>query len=171
MNRLAYSTLALAMTLTGIARASSFDQIYVFGDSLSDNGNAALALGSSTLAPLPPSYNGASYTDGPDTVPATTGPLGLWIDQFATKIGVADPQPYLAGGTNYAVASAQTGTSSIQDMGNQVAAYYSAHPSADPNALYVFFGGSNDVMDAGAGANPATVAQTAISNLTNEIQL
>lgn len=172
MNNPALTALAMALALTSYASASSFDQIYVFGDSLSDNGNAALALGTSNpLAPLPPNYNGSSYTDGPDTTPATTGPFGLWIDQFAAKIGVTDPDPYLEGGTNYAVASAQTGTSSVQDMGNQVGAYYSAHPTADPNALYVFFGGANDLLDAGSGANPATVAQTALGNLTSEIQL
>jgi outer membrane lipase/esterase len=172
MKKLALSVCGLAMLFSSVASASSFDQIYVFGDSLSDNGNAALALGtSSPLAPLPPNYNGSSYTDGIDTVPSTTGPLGLWIDQFAAKIGVADPQPFLAGGTNYAVASAETGSSSQQDMGNQVGAYFSAHPSSDPNALYVFFGGANDLLDSSPTADPSTVAGTAVGHLAAEIQL
>jgi hypothetical protein len=45
----------------------------------------------------------------PFTTPATGGPFGLWIDQFAAKFGVVDPKPFLASGTNFAVASALTG--------------------------------------------------------------
>lgn len=168
--KLKFVAFSLAILAAGaVASANAFDQIYVFGDSLSDNGNAALALGNNPLAPLPPNYNGSSYTDGPNTTPATTGPFGLWIDQFAAKIGVADPQPFLAGGTNYAVASAQTGTSSIQDMGNQLTAYLTAR-SADPNALYVVFGGSNDLLDASSSDDPASVATTALGNLTAGIE-
>lgn len=164
-----FLTLAAVMAVGSAASASTFDQIYVFGDSLSDNGNAALALGSNPLAPLPPNYNGVSYTDGPNTTPATSGPFGLWIDQFAPKIGVADPQPYLAGGTNYAVASAETGNSSLQDMGNQVLAYLGANPVADPNALYVVFGGSNDLFNADPSSDPSAVAGAAVTNLVTEI--
>ena len=58
-------------------------------------------------------------TDGPNTNPPTAI-QGLWIDQFASKLGLADPKPFvgLAGttpipnysGTNFAIGSALTGS-------------------------------------------------------------
>jgi phospholipase/lecithinase/hemolysin len=102
--------------------SQSVSKVVVFGDSLSDNGNAAAALASvgKTLG----NYAANALTDGPSTVPATSGPYGLWIDQFAALLGVSDPQPFVAymplgatggilvpnaSGTNFAVASALAG--------------------------------------------------------------
>ena len=61
-----------------------------FGDSLSDTGNDLIAFGS----PQPPYYQGR-FSNGPN-----------WIDDLAAKLGVPDPQPSLAGGTNYAYGGA-----------------------------------------------------------------
>ncbi len=139
------------------ARASvltSVNQLVVFGDSLSDNGNAAIALGGS----LPGNYAPNAFTDGPNTSPKTTGPFGLWIDQFAALTGLPDPQPFLASpaNTNYAVASAQTGPANPQDVSNQLAAFGAAHPTGAPaNALYVIWAGSNDIYN---GTNSGTAA-------------
>jgi phospholipase/lecithinase/hemolysin len=162
----ALSAAILIAPLCGALASSigSINQIIAFGDSLSDNGNAAAALG-----PLwPANYAPNALTDGPNTTPATTGPFGLWIDQLAPKLGLPDPKPFVAGGTNYAVASALTGSSNLQDIGNQVSIFSAAHliGGAPSNALYVFWGGANDIFDA---SNPSQAASQAAFNLNSYI--
>jgi phospholipase/lecithinase/hemolysin len=89
----------------------------------------------------------------------------LWIDQFAGKIGVADPQPFLTGGSNYAVAGAQTGTANVQDIGKQIATFSATHlTGASSTALYTIWGGANDLFDATSGT-VATAGRTAADNL------
>jgi len=147
-------TAALASPALIFAGSITASQLVVFGDSLSDNGNAAFELGGT----LPGDYAPNAFTDGPNTSPATTGPFGLWIDQFAALAGLPDPQPFLAtpGGTNFAIASAQTGTVNPQDIGNQVAAFSAEEGfSAPPGALYVIWGGANDIFNGGSGAAAA----------------
>src|SRR5579875_3677183 len=136
---------------------NSSTPIVLFGDSLSDVGNASIASGG-----LFPGNNYApdEYTDGTNTTPATSGPLGLWIDQFAHMSGLNDPAPFLSGApgsTNFAVASAQTGTSNPQDMGFQVAAFAPPGTKSVPsNALYIFWGGANDIYNGNSGTTAAT---------------
>jgi phospholipase/lecithinase/hemolysin len=137
------------------------NQIVTFGDSLSDAGNASIA----TLGASPgPGYatrtvTGVPFAVGYFTNPQTgTGPSGLWIDQFAAKVGVADPSPALAplGGSNYAVGGALTGSAGAGDMQNQVNLFLATHPgNASPTALYTLWGGANDVF---AAQNPVTAA-------------
>ncbi len=147
------------------AFASSFSQLTVFGDSLSDNGNASILSGG-----LIPGANYGTYTfpdanlttshfsDGPNTTPVAAGPAGLWVDQLATKLGVADPLPVAsndANASNYAVGGAETGTG-LQSIANQVALFSTTHlGSASPTSLYAFWGGANDIID---GSNPVTAA-------------
>ncbi|MBV9404626.1 MAG: SGNH/GDSL hydrolase family protein [Acidobacteriaceae bacterium] len=151
---------AVALPLTSI------NQLIVFGDSLSDNGNAATVLG-----PLwPANYAPNALTDGTNTTPPipTGGPQGLWIDQLAPKLGLPDPQPYLLGGTNFAAASAVTGSSSLQDIGSQIGIFSAAHlGSAPSNALYVIWGGANDVFN--NASNPSPAASQAVANLFADI--
>ncbi len=146
------------------ALASSFSQFYVFGDSLSDNGNIFTLSGGKY-----PGSNYGTYTfpgttlttqyysDGPNTTPVGTGPEGLWVDQLAGKLGITNPQPVAAGGTNYAVGGAQTGSSSFEDIGNQVILFSSTHlfSGAPSSGLYAFWGGANDILQ---GNNPVTAA-------------
>lgn len=154
----------IAPVYTALAASiTSANQLIVFGDSLSDNGNASIL----TVGAQPgPNYATRNYTgirfpvgyftDGTNTTPSTSGPIGLWVDQLAARMSVPDPIPVLAGGTNYAVASAQTGTSSLIDMGNQIASFTTAHPTGGPsNALYTLWGGANDIRDQGS---PITAA-------------
>lgn len=148
--------------------AQSIYKLVVFGDSLSDNGNAAAALAAvgQTLG----NYASNAYTDGPQTVPATGGPYGLWIDQFAITLGVPDPQPfvmYTAGmlftngsGTNFAVASALAGNNpnfsptnylnpaneQVPGTTNQVELFLSFNGGhASSENLYVFWAGANNI--------------------------
>ena len=152
--------------------AGSIYQLVVFGDSLSDNGNASAALASvgQTLG----NYASNAFTDGPQTLPATSGPYGLWIDQFAAMLGVPDPQPFVvntpwgAGGmlstnfsaTNFAVGSALAGNNpnfspntylnpanpQVPGTTNQVQLFLAFNGGhASPDNLYVFWAGANNI--------------------------
>jgi outer membrane lipase/esterase len=151
--------------------AGPISQIIVFGDSLSDNGNAAAALASvgKTLGNYAPN----AFTDSPQTSPASTGPYGLWIDQFAAIMKVAKPTPFVVSpgpgggtlasnpsGTNFAVASALAGNNpafspnnylnpanpAVPGTTNQVALYlYFQRGHASPENLYVFWAGANNI--------------------------
>jgi len=144
-------------------------QIVTFGDSLSDAGNASIA----TLGAAPgPGYAtrpvpGIPFPVGYFTNPQSGGgPSGLWIDQFAAKLGIADPSPALAplGGSNYAVGSALTGSANPADMQNQVNLFLATHPgTASPTALYTLWGGAEDIF---AAQNPITAAD----NIATQIQ-
>jgi outer membrane lipase/esterase len=157
-----------AFLIAGLpAQAGTISQLVVFGDSLSDNGNAAIALGGA----LPGNYAPNAFTDGPATTPATAGPYGLWIDQLASDLGVLDPQPFLEGGTNYAVASALTGhnpafilppsLSVVPYTSDQVALYLLGNPPTLSD-LYTFWVGANDID---AGGNPITAADNIATNI------
>ncbi len=140
--------------------AASFSQLVVFGDSLSDSGNAAIVAGPQ----FPANYWNGRITDGPTTTPATNGPIGNWADQLSVKLGVADPQPFLAGGTNYAVATAQTGSNGLDGITDQVNAFSLKNlGAASSTALYTFWGGANDIFN-NAG-NPLTAADSLSQNI------
>jgi outer membrane lipase/esterase len=152
---LAYSGSIVAIAQSPVS-PGQITQVVTFGDSLSDTGNASIA----TLGAVPgPGYAAGEFTN-PQVPP---GPAGLWIDQFAGKLGTSS-SPALAGGTNYAVASAQTGSANVQDMQNQVSLFFAATSGhAAANDLYTFWGGANDIL---GGQSPVTAA----NNVASEIQ-
>ena len=131
----------------GSASAQSFSDVVVFGDSLSDSGNAAAGLG------LPA---GTSFTTNPDPV---------WAEIVAGAFGASGSNS-LAGGPNYAFAGAcvNPATPCTQDTVPRVTQQIDMHlsargGSADPGALYALWGGANDVSDSALFAlsqnNPA----------------
>jgi uncharacterized protein (TIGR03437 family) len=148
-----------------------FTHFVVFGDSLSDNGN--FYAGASSLGifqPGPPLYATGEFTDGTNSVPATSGPLGLWIEQLAAIMNLPVPQPSAKGGTNYAFAAALTGTNpsfsptslSVPYLTDQLNLFLAANRTPAVDALYVFWGGSNDIL----GGVPAA---TAVANVQGNI--
>jgi len=163
--------ISLFLVSVSLSAQVPFTQFVVFGDSLSDNGN--FFIGTTLLGepqPGPPLYATGEYTDGTNSVPATSGPLGLWIEQLAEQMNLPVPQPYVRHGTNYAVATAQTGTNpafspttlSVPWMTDQLNLFLSANPTPPVNVLYTFWGGANDIL---AGVDPAT----AVSNVQTNI--
>ena len=158
------SILALAAALASLplvsaARAGDFSAEYVFGDSLSDNGNLAELLNAEGQFfgnfPNPPSFHD-SFTNGPVAVAGLAQNLGLSLTPSLWVTGFKDPAGLFGGvsfmpGTNYAVAGALSATPSPVSINllSQVGAY-SAYASghADPDALYVIMIGGNDVRDA-----------------------
>lgn len=168
------------------ASIGTVNQLVVFGDSLSDDGNAFYlenqyknAFGSyppGVPVPISPNYTSGKFTDGTDTTPATTGPTGLWIDQFATKMGLAQPQPSFLNGTNYATGSAQTGTDPLRNIsplappyvGDQIGLFQAANPGGAPaNSLYVFWAGADDLFAGGSGTTAANNIASYISSLSS----
>jgi len=149
--------LLLGSSLTP-AFGASVDQIVAFGDSLSDTGNVTIA----TAGQFPgDNYASGRFTDGPNTTPATSGPFGLWVDQLSVRLGVPDPQPFLAlgGGTDYAFASATTGSNGLYNITDQVNTYLLTHPTgASSTALYTIWGGSNDLFNGTSGGKAAADA-------------
>ena len=138
-----------AMLAASAANAAGFSAEYVFGDSLSDNGNLAGLVGA---FPDPPSFDN-SFTNGPVAVQLLAQSLGLsanaalWLTSL-TPHGTN----YAVGGATAAVGTDIEGTDINANLPSQVAAYSaSVMGHADPNALYVVMIGGNDVIDAGVG--------------------
>jgi phospholipase/lecithinase/hemolysin len=138
--------------------------LVVFGDSLSDNGNAYIATSGAQPGA---NYATGMFTDGTNTTPSTNGPLGLWSDQLSHKLGLADPAPFLSGApgaTDFAVGSAQTGYNGLYFVGDQVNAYLATAPrnTASSKSLYTFWAGANDVA---AFTNAKTAADNIALNI------
>lgn len=176
MNRisvLSSLTLCAGVLLGGSAAdAGLYSAEYVFGDSLSDNGNLAAAFGFNF--PFPPSYND-SFTNGSVAVQRLAQGLGLSLDPSLWTTGS------IGTGTNYAVAGA---TSALDAVGGPVGinlpeqiGAFSLHDGgvADPSALYVIMIGGNDVRNAALQATGLPAVQdgvqtelAAISTLSSE---
>jgi outer membrane lipase/esterase len=167
-----------AFTLAAVALASLpasaglYNSLVVFGDSLSDDGNNALTIGTApgqvitgnTYVPTFP-YASGVYSNGP-----------VWATDAALQLGVT-LAPSKSGGTDFAYGGATTGPVvsnfpfSLLTQANQ---YLGATGGvASPNALYVIAGGGNDARAAFAtiAGCPAclgpTVASTALTFATN----
>lgn len=168
-----------ALSFIGLARpvaALPYSAEYVFGDSLSDNGNLAEVLFNANF-PNPPSYHD-SFTNGPVATQLLANSLGLqlapslWVTGFTDQYHLFGPG--FTPGTNYAVAGATSalppGASPIS-LAVQVGAYASVNTAADPAALYVIMIGGNDVRRAarlttGAASQTAAVAAGVQAELT-----
>jgi outer membrane lipase/esterase len=171
--KLLASALALALGSATAAQAQSFSNVVVFGDSLSDAGNVA------ALLHLPA---GNSFTTNPD-------PVYAQIVAAAFGVNLTNVSPYIAGttGTDYAVGGAcsranavgftcvndPSGAAGLFSLSNQVGGYLGAHGGhADPDALYMLWGGANDIFtyarQAGLGQISSAQAQqlTGLSALT-----
>lgn len=133
-----------------------FSDIYVFGDSLSDTGNAFAATGG-LIPPSPPYFDGRT-SNGP-----------LWIETLAPQLQLtSDPN------LNFAVNGATTGflntTNALLPEGapplliglqTQIDQFIAEAGVADPDALYVVSAGANDYF--GGGSQDV---QSAIGNLS-----
>ncbi len=157
--------------------AKAYDAEYVFGDSLSDNGNAA-ELGGAAY-PDPPSYHDA-YTNGPVAVAVLAKSLGLpalepslWANNFTDEHNLFPPG--FTPGTNYAFAGATANLNGYTgfppaNLPEQVSAY-TTHVSnnADSSALYVIMIGGNDVINAISSGFTDTYLTTGVTSEVAQI--
>jgi phospholipase/lecithinase/hemolysin len=147
--------------LSPFASAKTIDAIYAFGDSLSDVGNVYFESGNTT--PGAPYVNG-QFSNGP-----------VWVQDLATGLGLAPLTASRLGGTDYAYGTAETGTTPVHTAnsfdltgaGAQISQFQTAHPVADPNALYTIWIGSNDLLDILTGALPSQYAADIAAAVTN----
>jgi phospholipase/lecithinase/hemolysin len=144
-----------------------FERIVVFGDSLSDPGNAFLLTGRNIAAPdygmsglslvtripdFPYAVGGNRFSNGP-----------TWIEQLARPLGLArSVKPAflqsIDGSSNYAVggARARDGVAGEVSLSEEVTNFLrDAGPHVSSRALYVVEIGGNDVRDAVAGDQAA----------------
>ncbi|MDY6937551.1 MAG: SGNH/GDSL hydrolase family protein [Cyanobacteriota bacterium] len=124
--------------------ANLFSEIYVFGDSLSDTGNA-FAGTNGQIPPSPPYFDG-NFSNGP-----------IWVELLASDLGLTPNQ-----NTNFAVGGATTGLEALFVVENppiqvpvpgvlgQVGFYLdglqTTSSTADPDALYTIWAGANDYL-------------------------
>src|SRR4051812_4495246 len=143
-----------------------FSNIYAFGDSLSDTGNAWTATGK--FVP-----NGNLYADGRFSNGA------VWVEDLAQKLGLPIPTASITGGTDFAYGGAEVGASQEHalnptDLPGQLGQFVAQVPSPAPNALYTVWAGANDVLGfANSAETPAQQAanvQTAVNNEAGFIQ-
>lgn len=136
--------------------ASAYSQWFLFGDSLSDSGNNAIALGIDAGQVI----TGNSYIP---TYPYASGRYSngeVWTASFAASLGLGATAS-LAGGNIYAYGGARTRIVSpdgAPPLREQASTYLADHGRvADPDALYVVAGGGNnarDTLDAIAAGAP-----------------
>lgn len=136
--------LFLALLFSPVAaHAYAYSNLYVFGDSLSDQGNVSLLTGGA----IPPS----EYTDGSTYGRFTNGKN--YIDYLAADMGLS-VTPSLLGGTNYAYGGARTNYHILPNPAalsllQQRDAYLATlgGRAADANALYLVWAGANNFAD------------------------
>ncbi len=135
-NRVLVLGLALGLQIS-ISNAQGFDDLVVFGDSLSDTGNLASIQGS-----FPPPFFENRVSNGFLAVEVLAEFMGLPLQ---TSLHLVGPQQ----GTNYAVAGASARGDRPIDLSAQVGAFLLNNGGVAPdNALYMIFVGGNDVRDA-----------------------
>jgi phospholipase/lecithinase/hemolysin len=172
LRRAAFALACCSSALLAATAADAYTAEYVFGDSLSDNGNLAGLVGA---FPNPPSFDN-SFTNGPVAVQLLAESLGLSAN---ASLWLTSPTPqgtnYAVGGATAAVGTALPGTDININLPSQIAAYdASVSDHADPNALYVVMIGGNDVRNAALGAGIDAVTNgvrdetTAITTLLDE---
>jgi outer membrane lipase/esterase len=139
MLRALVATTALAggLMLAGMAQAapvpSPFSSETVFGDSLSDAGNIALASGS----PVPLRF--------------TTNPGLTAVEDLGAYYGI-QPTASLAGGTDFAWGGAGVNTNApgtpagVPTITTQITGYLAANPKVSGSTLFSVFGGANDIF-------------------------
>jgi phospholipase/lecithinase/hemolysin len=146
--------LLFAALSSASARADNFSALYVFGDSLSDAGNAYILSGGA----LP----GATYSNGR----FSNG--NVWVQDMAGTLGLpAAAKPSLQGGTDYAIGGATSGSGAL-NLGGELTAYGATHSVGDPNALYMIWIGANDLRTIlGSNVSSSTATNEALGVVTN----
>ncbi|HEY3662840.1 MAG TPA: SGNH/GDSL hydrolase family protein [Chthoniobacterales bacterium] len=183
--RVALILLAFAFSCAGLKAqvVPTFSKVVVFGDSLSDDGNIQHVVKDKTVFISFPSltfdYADGRFTNSKLTFPPSSDYEGTWHEQLAeTFLGLPAATNSLDGGTNYAFGGATTiaGASertvisnpepfiggdltiTIDNLGKQVDDYLAAH-TPDPGALYIVWGGGNDLFDDPSSGNVIATAE------------
>jgi phospholipase/lecithinase/hemolysin len=136
--------------------AIAYDQLVVFGDSLSDVGNT-YSLTAGANPPAPPYFPGRT-SNGP-----------VWVEYLAPRLGLAVPTASRLDGTyatNYAYHGASViGGSAVPSIQEQISTYLAGN-SPDADDLFVYWGGTNDFLAGQLNATvPANAAASQVASL------
>ncbi len=148
MSRNIVRTLLLLVTLCAPLAAGAFpySALYVFGDSLSDNGNIT---DPNSRPPLP--YFDGHFSNGP-----------VAVEYMASNLGVP-LYDYAVGGATTGISNPDVPSMPNSGVMSQVDAFTASHPlGVDPNALYMIWAGPNDLLN---GLSPFD----AVNNIVAEI--
>lgn len=157
------AVMLLVLLGANTALAGEPRRLVVFGDSLSDPGNAFVLLGETARRPFdlipsaPYARGGLHFSNG-----------ATWVEQLARRGSWKGAGPALrAPGafSNYAVGGARARVAGGFDLPDQLALYLShGGGQADADALHVLFLGGNDLRDAlvALQADPSGAASAAI---------
>jgi cholinesterase len=131
--------IALSLAFNATAHATAYSALFVYGDSLSDNGNLYAATG---YPPYP--YYMGRFSNGP-----------VAVEQLATRLGI----PLY----DFAYGGATTGIGNIVDGGTQTSFGYAGLPgmltelagapppaALAPTSLFVVWGGADDFESGGS---------------------
>lgn len=140
-----FGNMATVLGLPSRASAQNFDEIYVFGDSLSDVGNVFKTT-KGDIPPSPPYFQGR-YANGP-----------VWVEYLASKLKVTSNPD-----TNFAFGSATT-RGTPPGLLAQIKSFTATHSSVNPKALYILWAGANDYL---GGATDSTAP---INNLAMAVK-
>ncbi|NJM97983.1 MAG: SGNH/GDSL hydrolase family protein [Phormidesmis sp. RL_2_1] len=129
--------------------AASFSQIYAFGDSLVDTGNAFALTGipPAEIPGLPgiPAYFDGNFANGP-----------IWTEYLARDLGIPETSFGYGGAFTSEVGALSANDQFIAFVPGtlaQVNSFLARSPIVDENALYVIWAGANDYL-AGQQQNP-----------------
>jgi len=122
----AFLILILSLFFASNGFAATFDEIVIFGDSLSDNGN--LVFIENQPEPDPELYYQGRFSNGP-----------VWVEYLA------DAQHLNASLTDRAIGGAQSG--GFIGLNVQIPAYVTTADSPSPGTLFIIWIGGNDFLN------------------------
>lgn len=169
----------IGVTQMSWAGRTNYQELYVFGDSLSDTGNSLVATTAQQMVPaLPPSrspyasYWQGRYTNGPVAVEYLWDLMNRKNGSELTPSLVLDSRVKKSG-VSFAFGGSTSGFSTQSPLGftapgllGQVQLFNTllAGKKAPPNALYVVWSGSNDYLQ-GITSTPATVVNNVAASV------
>lgn len=156
---------AIAVASSAASAAPVYSQLIVFGDSLSDSGNAYALTGGA----FPPAPYSVSFSNGPTAAQYMASKLGIGLTDYAVGGAMTNADNYLALTTPaLAPALGNTGISS------QIANWNPA--GVDPaSTLFMVWGGPNDfsynfeLAAAGVPVDFGAVVTNTVSNIAGDI--
>ena len=156
------------------SQAASFDNLVVFGNSITDTGNV-FGLTGEAFPPAPLYFEGR-FSDGEVWIDRLSEDLDIDLDNFYSQ----NTDPTASSGLNFAVGGATTGTSSLggsmfPGVTTQVDNYLSflGDNTIDESTLVVLWAGENDYVESvqtqGTILNPTVPVGNIASSLTRLI--
>ncbi|MBF2005152.1 MAG: autotransporter domain-containing protein [Chlorogloeopsis fritschii C42_A2020_084] len=142
------------------ALADDYNQLFIFGDSLSDNGNLFKLTGG--IFPLSPPYFQGRFSNGP-----------VWVEilGYDLKIDTNVTNNFAIGGSTSGNTNALSETLKIPlpSLPDQLDNFNSIPGTPSPDALFILWAGANDYLIKPTEQR-ATDTQVVVNNLSNAVR-